>query len=317
MSISTRQIFKLVRKSKWFKQIKANLNYRKVKGYANTEEIATWLAAQLMTAELNSQVNTEDLAQMRSFCAAYDATQEIIPCYWLTEALALALTLTNLPDHWIEVKPFVSRGIILTPKLIKSPDNQWLEWFYFDYLYPKEQRCPIEIETFKIHRQPSEIPKLTWATILSDGTAYSSTIDLEQKSQDFSRHENIVIDDFVASENKNIDSRIEAQFTKALENLCFQILLYMMSLPSTSSNPKASYRKAPRGRLPKTHPREPKWIGKEYQLKKQTIRKSESYIHHLPRVHHRRGHWRHQPYGSRSNPQVKVIWIEPTAVVSC
>ncbi len=207
-------------------------------------------------------------------------------------------------------------GLKLTPKLIKSPDNLWLEWFYFEYTYENEQRCPIEIDNFKIHRQPSKIPKLTWVTVLSDGTIYSSTINLEQKSFDLKRHENIAIDNSVAWGNKNTDPSIEVQFTKAVENLCFQILLYMTSVPSTRSNSTASHRKAPRGRLPKSHPRQPKWIGKEYQLKKQTVRKSETSIYHLPRVHHRRGHWKNQPIGSRQNHQSKVIWIEPTVVVN-
>lgn len=76
-----------------------------------------------------------------------------------------------------------------------------------------------------------------------------------------------------------------------------------------------------RGKLPKNHPRDPNWIGKDYQIKNSSLPSSSSSSSKMnlahrssPRTHWRRGHWRFQPYGNKEKPEYKNIWIEPTII---
>ena len=53
-------------------------------------------------------------------------------------------------------------------------------------------------------------------------------------------------------------------------------------------------------------------VGNKYQHK--STGSSTNGDNASPRMHWRRGHFRHQQYGSRENPKYKVIWIEPMLV---
>jgi hypothetical protein len=58
----------------------------------------------------------------------------------------------------------------------------------------------------------------------------------------------------------------------------------------------------------------PNVIGRKYATKRDSA--AETGTHASPRMHWRRGHFRHQPFGSRENPEHKVIWIEPMLIAA-
>lgn len=66
-----------------------------------------------------------------------------------------------------------------------------------------------------------------------------------------------------------------------------------------------------RGVLTKDAIFNPKWIGKNYRIRRE--RSAGTGTHASPTFHWREGHWRNQPFGPK-RAQMKRIWIEPTEV---
>jgi len=55
----------------------------------------------------------------------------------------------------------------------------------------------------------------------------------------------------------------------------------------------------------------PNFLGKSYRIRHDA---AASGAHASPRLHWRRGHWRHQAVGPREAPGHKLLWIEPVLV---
>lgn len=59
-------------------------------------------------------------------------------------------------------------------------------------------------------------------------------------------------------------------------------------------------------------PKKPRWIGEKFFIKKPKLKEGEYSVQSCLR----RGHWRLQPCGAKGSQQKKIIWVEPTWVIS-
>lgn len=314
---------KEAKQSIWYERLQSKLNYKSVRGYIDTKTIASELCSYLWaTSEYSDATDPEDIAQISTISAAYLIATDLVPIYWLSQDLAKALLHTELPTHWVNLKPFVPSGIILLPPIIKSPDNKTIEWLHFNY-FPAGyiyQNLTIGDTTWQnTSKEPIKSPILTWISIFKDFSTYSSTIRLEPDPEGNPEKGEFYLAPTVELSGDNTDILTEKEFTGAIDNLVFQLLLYMMAKPNSISIDRSGIgfsggKNAKKSKLANTVPKAPLWIGKNYQLKYESSKSLNLSSKHSPRTHWRRGHWRNQPTGSRDNPLYKNIWIEPTIV---
>ncbi len=231
------------------------------------------------------------------------------------------MRLTELPNHWIDLKPFVNSAVLFLPELIRNPDGSIVQWLYFSY-YPVGHIFP-DLNIGKVPIQSLdtalEYPVIRWVTGFKDLSCYTSTIILKPDSQGNPIHGEFYIDPTIELFSGNTEILSEQEFGQTLDNLVFQILLYLMEKPDAITIERSRIGfggscKKNKGKKPiDATPIAPLWIGKNYQLFQQTptdfsVEKTS------PRTHWRRGHWRKQPFGSRNNSQYKNIWIEPMII---
>lgn len=315
-------------KSEWFRLISPNLNYRKVKGYCNTNTLAALLAGYTNVIANNLEIIKFELAYLSVFKLGLSIAENAPPCYWITKDLLLALTATDLPKHWIDIKPFIPYGFFFLPPLIKSPKGQFVEWIYFDFFSPHIVRENIKVNNFELDHGECDRPEINWICgvvgeiygngILSLQADKDGLPEWNKNYRDNNDTANLILD---FHENDTSSNRKE--FYQLISSLILQLLLYQMVKIDIDSNDRKKTNNKSftiKGKLPKNYPREPRWIGKDFELKTDSPgarnSTSVSVSRSSPRTHWRRGHWRNQPFGSRENPEYKNIWIEPILISS-
>ncbi|MDJ0715758.1 MAG: hypothetical protein QNJ54_16255, partial [Prochloraceae cyanobacterium] len=148
---------------------------------------------------------------------------------------------------------------------------------------------------------------------------YCSTISLTPDENGLPKYRDIAITDLAKSSYKqeNITEDDEANFIKTIDNLCFQLMLYMMAKPD-SIVVQSGFGTKGTGKGKSDRLRNPVWIGKNFKIKRETnfktIKNPGSSSSKM--THWRRGHWRNQPIGKRDKrePEYKQIWIEPVLI---
>ena len=137
-------IKKSIQKTKAYKAISKNFNYRACKGYPTTKNIAANLAAQVIIAEQYQRGElSKELAHTATstptqifLYAAKKAEAELVPCYWLASELAESLIETDIPDNWTGLKPFINRGFLLLPQNCIEysgfGETESINWLYFE-----------------------------------------------------------------------------------------------------------------------------------------------------------------------------------------
>ncbi|MDJ0718463.1 MAG: hypothetical protein QNJ54_30265 [Prochloraceae cyanobacterium] len=303
----------------YFKRIKANLNYRDVRGYISNEALVKQLALQLyLMAEI--EMPSLDHYQILLISALEFIYRENIPCYWVKEDLIRALINTELPKHWVDLKPFVPKGLFILPQgLIKNTEGVNVNWIYFQY-YPQNYLRPkIELKVVNVNPLPYKENCFQWVSHSKDDSVYCSTISLTPDENGLPKYRDIAITDLAKSSYKqeNITEDDEANFIKTIDNLCFQLMLYMMAKPD-SIVVQSGFGTKGTGKSKSDRLRNPVWIGKNFKIKRETSSNttknpgsSSSKI-----THWRRGHWRNQPIGKRDKQELeyKQIWIEPVLI---
>ncbi len=303
----------------YFKKIKANLNYKDVKGYISNEALVKQLALQLyLMAE--TQMPSLDRYQILLISALDFIYQENVPCYWVKEDLIKALINTELPKHWVDLKPFVTKGLFIFPQgLIKNPEDCNLNWIYFQYFPQDYLRPEIEFKAINVTSLPYKETSVQWITHLKDDSVYSSTISLTPDENGEPKYRDIAITDLAKSlyQKDNITKDDEVTFIKKIDNLCFQLMLYMMAKPD-SLVVQSGLGSTRAGKTKNARLRNPVWIGKDFKIKRETncntTKNPGSGSSKI--THWRRGHWRNQPLGKRNKPEpeYKQIWIEPILI---
>lgn len=298
----------------YYKKIKANLNYRDAKGYVSIKDLVFDMALHLHLM-VNSNLPIDDCFQALLIHSLDFVYRELVPCYWVKEDLVTALLNTEIPKHWIEIKPFVPKGIFLFPKgLIKNPDGLSLNWLFFQWVPAGYERQPLVVgEKLNISIDVPRSNAIVWATKLKDDAIYASNLLLEPDDLGNPKYAKLEITEAVETYTELSPIEEEEAFVNSVEKLCFQLMLYMMARPDSIAV-QSGFGKT-RGTSKNDRLRDPVWLGKNFKLKRQEEAKDYNKgIGAAKMTHWRRGHWREQQIGERSNPQHKTIWIEPVLV---
>ncbi|MDJ0713941.1 MAG: hypothetical protein QNJ54_06950 [Prochloraceae cyanobacterium] len=299
-------IKKPIKKTKAYKAIGKNINYRSVKGYPNTQNIAVNLAAQVFLAEEYvrrglpqefAKTAESNPAQILLY-AAKKVERELTPCYWLASELSESLKVTDIPDNWSGLKPFVNRGIFLLPKncleYSEFGENEGIDWLYFEVL--------TALENLNISKFSPGDTTILWCSSSERLSIFYGTIDLH--SQDNS----LAIE---GQHSKDYKELVE-QVNKLLLNTML-VLNYKPDLLEIGESESLGVGFGNLGKLPSSVPRNPVWIGKSYSGVKEYLQREKKLVRD-PRAHIRRGHWARRRHGTKEDWQYQWHWIEPTLV---
>ena len=294
MTTNLDSIKKPIKKTKAYKAISKNLNYRSPKGYPSTQNIAVNLASQVIIAEQYVEgklpkdlAHTAESAATQIFLyAAKKAEQELIPCYWLASELAESLIETDIPDNWTGLKPFINSGFLLLPQNCIQysgfGETESIDWLYFEVRTDKslvnsnldnneprrecasaaEQLCP-------------ERGCIFWTSGSDRLSVFYGTINLT---------DNILSDDSVSEKDK----KIVEQVNKLLLNTML-VLNYKPDLLDKQESESKGIGFGNAGKLPSSFPRNPVWIGQIYE-KSREYSKQRGRLNREAREHERRGH---------------------------
>ncbi|BAZ47093.1 hypothetical protein NIES4102_41390 (plasmid) [Chondrocystis sp. NIES-4102] len=302
MNTNLDSIKKPIKRTKAYKAISKNLNYRPCKGYPSTQNIAVNLAAQVMIAEQYLEgklpkdlAHTAESTPTKIFLyAAKCASRELVPCYWLASELAESLIETDIPDNWTGLKPFINRGFLLLPQNCIEysgfGETESIDWLYFDIRTDKSL-LESSIDNDK--------PEIIWTSGSDRLSVFYGTINLiDSKLGNASLSEK--------------DRKIVEQVNKLLLNTML-VLNYKPELLDKPTSESKGIGFSNAGKLPSNFSRNPVWIGKVYS-EERTGRHQSNRLIREPREHYRRGHWARRRHGNREKWQYKWHWIEPTTV---
>ena len=302
MTTNLDSIKKPIKRTKTYKAISKNLNYRSPKGYPNTKNIAVNLASQVIIAEQYLEGKLpKDLAHTAEsrpsqifLYAAKRVEQELVPCYWLASELAKSLIETDIPDNWSGLKPFIDRGFLLLPnnciEYSGFGETESLDWLYF------------EVGTDKSLVDPdldNNEPAILWTSGSDRMSVFYGTINLT---------DNILSDDSFSEKDKKIVEQVN--------KLLLNTMLVLNYKPDLLDNPQSESKGigfGSAGKLPSNFPKNPVWIGQVYERSRE-YSKQRGRLNREAREHERRGHWARRRHGTREKWQYQWHWIEPTTV---
>jgi hypothetical protein len=257
-------------------------------GYGSPKKAAACLATHLGLAQ-----ETElDKSASAIFFIADGLVQHNVPTYWASRDIVEASAATDLPAElcFSELKlPLPAILFMLPENAIKAPGTEGLSWIGF-----------------------SEFPE--GAVGFGSGnstTAYSMVL---RRDEPLSQNE-----DKVAFYQSPVDGSDWSSFLttedtgvhRLLTKIGVNLLMIMSSRPELSEvGTPVESPLTPDGRRPDNKLWSPNWIGRTYR---HASRAEPDGTHASPRMHWRRGHWRHQPCGPNRSER-KDIWIEPCLV---
>lgn len=286
--------------------------------YRNPAKFPTWENVALQIAayrEFSRLVPREQFSQdwtMRAAIGLSSMTwqsEEIPPCYWLSQALGEALLATDLPPV-SGLRKVVPLGVLMLPPLLRNPDGYLVDWVVVAHFEEGDIQEDRRLDDITIQYEPQKFGgRVAWFHILPNGNAYSQSIGIYADSDD---------PDFGNLNNPETVSRLEGEeavFSKKVGNLVLQCLLCLQSRPDLldEDDPPTlvpgqarPHRKRKQNEPPLLSPR---WIGKTF-----VARSEGNGSHSSPSTHWRRGHWRRVAVGTGRSDR-RWTWIEPTLVM--
>jgi hypothetical protein len=317
---------KKARQTPFYKQL-TKRTYRRIKGYLDYKQIACELSSHLMCLETGFELrgfsDTAWNAMSHSAWMAYESP--LFPVFAITKELAQAFLATDLPPHVCGLNRSFRNALFLLPELVRTPDNYLCQWAFVSHFVKGEsvESLPKTIlknfspealkQVERLKSPPFEVGKLRWVSQVGQlATIYSSIMELPEEGDKPITGE-IDFGGNLEFWGENVNPETEQQFTRAVDKLLLQTLLYLQLKPdAVSSTPPSSHQSGNgfRGKADPHTPLEPIWIGKDY--KPQMIGKSHG-SHASPRLHWRRGHWKRVAVGEGRRDR-RWHWIEPTLV---
>lgn len=315
------------RQTQFYKRL-TKRTYRRIKGYIDYKQIAVDLATHLMCLEAGFELKGfSDLAWNTMSHSAWIAYENpIFPVFAITKELAEAFLQTDLPTHVCSVRKSFDTALFLLPDVnLRTPDGYSIQWAFTSHFLkgdtvPSLPRSAVEgfsdeivNKLERIESPPLEISRLRWVSeVGSLATIYTSVIELPEDS------DKPVTGDMVFGSNldlfgENTDAITEQQFTRVVDKLLLQTLLYLQLKPESATVIAPSSHQTGsgfRGKSDPHQPFEPIWVGKDYLP--QVVGQLHS-SHASPRLHWRRGHWKRIAIGEGRRDR-KWSWIEPTLV---
>lgn len=317
---------KKARQTQFYKRL-TKRTYRRIKGYPDYKQVAVEFASHLMCLETGFELRgfTDSAWNAMSHSAWMAYENPIFPVFAVTKELAQAFLATDLPPHVCGLNRSFQNALFLFPELVRTPDNYLCQWAFASHFQKGETISTLPKSALvgfsdrvadsldRIKSPPLEVSKLRWVSqVGSLATIYSSIMELPEEG-DKPITGNIDFGGNLEFWGENTNPETEQQFTRAVDKLLLQTLLYLQLKPdAVSSTPPSSHQSGNgfRGKADPHQPLEPIWIGKDY--KPQVIRKSHS-SHASPRLHWRRGHWKRVAVGEGRQSR-KWAWIQPTLV---
>ncbi len=273
--------------------------YQVPRRYPKWDEILTILAVSVDAATNEEETLKMDVCQLAHQYSHWVACRS--PLYCLSEELLSDLLCSDIDNRIINnIEIPLESFMVLFPKTKICESEGAIDHLVFNLL---EETINGKV---KIH--------FAFGTTSIDGYSWLGNFYLgeEQGVEPNYRHNK--------SGEKFLMSKEETEFTRVLKMLAIQILLTLDSRSGLVSDsiPKSIIRQGQKGFAPlREEPQKkfPRWIGERApQNGKQRILNHQASRHYKQSEWQRRGHWRLQPYGSRKNPQYKLIRIRPTRV---
>jgi hypothetical protein len=252
----------------------------------------------------------------------------VFPVFAITKELASAFLQTDLPAHVCSVKKSFNTALFLLPDVnLKTPDGYPVQWAFTSHFQKGETintlpksalvgfNDDVARKLDRIKSPPLEVSKLRWVSQVGHlATIYSSIMELPEDG-DKPITGNIDFGGNLEFWGENVNPVTEQEFTRTVDKLLLQTLLYLQLKPDAVSSTPPSSQQSGNGFRKKGDPHqplEPIWIGKDY--KPQRIKHPQG-SHASPRLHWRRGHWKRVPVGEGRQGR-KWVWIEPTLINS-
>lgn len=314
-----KQLNKLTREYPYLEKFNEK-KYYNPKGYVEHETVMFNLARVLTSYQLyNVEYFKKDFTHRTSAIILHQCHQQGFSSYWLKDDLFEAFNKTQTPSKLREFKKVVPCGVLFFPCKLKSPNGQFLKWICFYHREVGERILPLKINDFTLDIETVHQSTLSWFTVLDNGTQYVINRIIELVDNNFSYDtENLFIDNTITDEDKLQEIETEATFTQKVTDLLIQTLLYLQLKPDLIGEqllPPAGTQSVIIAK--KNSKLSPNILGKDYQVKRErTVKSADSVVsgRQSPIAHWRRGFYKWQPFGTRENPQHKLIWIEPVLV---
>jgi len=275
-------------------------NYSGVGHYESPRYVATIIASSIdWTTNENRQYSP--LTARHIAMVASKAFQNNLPAFFVEREFLLAVSNTDLPDDikWTDAKlPFEAGLIYLPKKVLIDPEGDsvtvlgWARIYKRDGLIVESQKVILDDDSFVVFGVcDSDIERLYSSAVRADEMPYIKwkTGDTKPVSP---------FDMPLSTDDKS--------FLHQLVCVTFSLLMAHISKPELITQER---REAQRKKNLKRETYTPNFLGKGYTIK----REHQGGMHESPRLHWRKGHFRAQHYGVKSQ-QVKTIWIEPTLV---
>jgi hypothetical protein len=304
-----KKINQLTRESPFYRKFNER-RYNHLKGYIEHDDIMFSLARMMTAYQYYPRtLFDEDFTHKTSIITLDRAYREGFNSYWLGENLFDAFVNSHLPKTVGAIKQVIPCGVLVFPPKLRNPDGKPLKWLCFSHRVPSEPIPTIETlsTTLKIVQTADEC--LSWFTIMEDSTQYGVNRDMKLVNNQLDFHDDeVFINELLEIQGLNIDTTTEKEFVDRVTELLIQTLLY---LQRPGSLEKLESRGQPhRGAKNKKEKLTPNIIGREYRAKSESGTGERG----TKATHWRRGFYRWQPYGSRSEPEYKLLWIEPVLV---
>jgi hypothetical protein len=292
----TRRMFnKAVKQSPQFAALN-RFRYKSPKGYSEYDKCLLNLSTQLFTFETpemrESLIESNKRSQLMGDLFLHslrEVAHKGIRPYWLAKPLATAFLETSPPKNWkLETKEL--GGVIFLPSnVFLLADGEPIDWIFF-YL---------DLDMLVIYVSPRK----------------NSDLMLVRSRETFDEDNDSVESIEDVSDNAPIISAWTKQSsTQKVANITAQTLLYIENYEPhlNLSNYAPTERKIKRTQNTRKDS-SALVVGANYHVKKSNSF-SDGNGTGTKSTHWRSGHWRNQPYGSKDNPQTKMIWLEPVLI---
>lgn len=269
--------------------------------YESPRYIALLLASSIKWVETDSRL--APISSKHVALAASRAFDYGLPAFFITREFLAAISNTDLPDDlkWTDVRlPFEAGLIYLPTTALKDPEGAGVN--VLGWLRQRKGDSVMVGERVQISGMDD--------TFTVFGVCDTRTERLYSRSVSAASAPYIVAPTIASGAQGVFDLPItkdDEAFLSQMVCLCFSILLSVSVRPEMLTEGRRVTGKRAKRRQRETWT--PNYIGRNYVAR----RESQGGTHASPRLHWRRGHFRHQRYGAHLS-ESKLIWIEPTIV---
>lgn len=302
-------------------------NVKDIEGYMKWEAIVNFFDTQRKAHYfINALGSVENLPKDITIPKSYFATIKAVPSLYIDEcvapiihvdkALINAMLLTDIPKNISQsIKKVYPSIILLLPENSLVVDGRDFGAIYVRYSEASEGTATMpliqpphyEKDTLYSEFSIKEIKVVTNETVLNivaidrnSNFCVTGTVSLNPSR-----------DDYLDMGCHEYDKAI----AEALRAISIQTYLMLEHKPELATESLYHPQNKQEARQCRLSPVEPtRWLGINFSLGKENSLGEPTRFAIKQKIHWRRGHWRNQPYGSKLNPKIKTIWVEPYLV---